>query len=545
MTEQVVVAPLVVALATAVATLVARQRVGVQQAVSLLGGVGYLAAVALLVRRVVPLSAGAEAATLTYQVSDWAAPFGITLVADALSGVMLALAAVVSLAALAFAVSYLDRVGQRVGFHPLFHFMLVGVTGSFLTGDVFNLFVWFEVMLMSSYVLVVFYGGPEHTRAALQYVVLNLLGSAVMLVAIGGLYATTGTLNMADLSRRLADPGAYGIDVAPVLGISALLFAVFALKAGVVPVQFWVPAAYRAAPSPVAAVLAGVVKKVGVYAIIRLYFTVFAAATLPAGLGLPGLAGDSMLAFYGPVLLVLAAGSILLGGVAAVTRDDVDGLLAYSSIGQVGFIVLPLAVAATASSDAVRTLGVAAAVVYAVNHGLAKGTLFLASGAIEDGYGTGRFRDLGGLAGRSPALSAAVLVALLSLVGIPPLSGFFGKLLVFDAAASGTTPLALAVALGGAVLTIAYVTRAWNGAFWGQPPEGTAGVSLSRPLVAAVVALAVVVVLAGVGFDPVARAADAAASAALDRTGYVEAVGPEAVASEAIASEAVGPEVVG
>ncbi|WP_440008603.1 complex I subunit 5 family protein [Halomicrococcus sp. SG-WS-1] len=521
--NQLVVAPLVVALVTAIGTLLVRKLPRLQRGVSLLGGVGYAVAVALLWGEVDPLGA---AETIPYQLSGWPAPYGISIVADPLSAFMLALAATVSLAALVFSVQYVDAFGQRLSYHPLYHFMMVGVTGSFLTGDVFNLFVWFEVMLMSSYVLVVFYSGPEHTRAALHYVVLNLVGSAVMLLAIGGLYSTVGTLNMADLARRLAAPAQYGVDTLPVLGLSALLFAVFALKAGLVPFQFWVPAAYRAAPAPVSAMLAGVVKKVGVYAIVRLYFTVFSALSLQ-GLSLPGLTDPvgvpSALAFFGPVLFVMAAASILVGGLGAVSRADVDGLLAYSSIGQIGFIVLPLAIGATVPD--VRVLAVTAALVYALNHALAKGLLFLVSGSVYSAAGTIQFDELGGLTRENPVLSGTFFVGALSLIGIPPLSGFFGKMLVFDVAGQARATAAVALALVGAMLTIAYLSLAWNRGFWGSK---SLAVRHGNPAtgVAVAVAMAAVVVVVGVGFDPVFRAAEAAANAAIDRQGYVQAVGP-------------------
>jgi multicomponent Na+:H+ antiporter subunit D len=514
---QAPVLPLLVALSTAILALGTRVYPRAQQGVSLVGAVAYGAAVLFLAVRVT-----AEG-RLVYQVSDWAAPFGITLVADALSVLMLGLSAVVTLAALVYSLEFVDRRDQRLAYHPLFHLMVVGVTGAFLTGDIFNLFVWFEVMLMSSYVLVVFYSGPEQTRAALLYTVLNLLGSAVMLLAIGGLYATTGTLNMADMARRLANPAAFGVDPAPVLGLSAVLLTVFALKAGIVPFQFWVPAAYRAAPAPVTAMLAGVVKKVGIYAIVRLYFMVFAAATVPVSL--PGIGGQGFLAFFGPVLFVMAAASIFLGGFAAVSQADLDGLLAYSSIGQIGFVVLPLAVAATIPD--LRALGVAAALVYAVNHGLAKSLLFLVSGAVRTATGTTQFPELGGLSEHDRALSAAFFVGGLALVGIPPLTGFFGKLLVFDVAGRAGSTLGLAAALGGAILTIAYVTRAWNQAFWGRPTDYVIGASRNGVLVSVSVVLAATVVVLGVGFDPLMGAANAAAEAALDLEGYVEAVDPD------------------
>jgi multicomponent Na+:H+ antiporter subunit D len=195
-------------------------------------------------------------------------------------------------------------------------------------------------------------------------------------------------------------------------------------------------------------------------------------------------------------------------------------MLEYASIGQIGYVVLPLATAATANSSTVRSLGIAAAVVYAVSHGLAKSSLFLVSGALRAGGGASRFADLGGIADRDPVLAGAFLVGSLALVGTPPLTGFFGKLLVFDVAGRDGSVLALAVAVAGAVLTIAYVTRAWNATFWGEPVAYE-----RRPaLVAGAVVLAGLVVAVGVGFEPLMRASEAAATAALDRQAYVDAV---------------------
>jgi len=514
--DQLVVAPVLVALVTAVLCLVVRRSLRAQRAVSVLGAFAYAGVVAALADRV--LSAG----VLTYNLGGWPAPAAIVFVADALSAFMLSLAAVLTVPVLIYSVWYVDEFGEKLTFHPLFHFMLVGVSGAFLTGDIFNLFVWFEVMLMASYVLVVFYSGAQHTRAGLRYLVLNLVGSALMLLAIGGLYATTGTLNMADLAMRLGNPGEYGVALAPVLGLSMLLFAVFALKAGAVPFQWWVPATYRAAPAPVTAMLAGVVKKVGVYALIRLYFTVFAAAQLDA-LSLPW--GDTALAYFGPVVLAMATLSIAFGGLAAVGQDRLEDLLAYSSIGQVGFIVLPLSVGAFVPS--VRHLAIVAALVYALNHTLSKGLLFLVAGTIRDATGTTRFDDLGGVARTHPVVAGAFLVGGLGLVGIPPLSGFFGKLLVFQTAADSRSWIALAVALGGALLTIAYVSRAWNRGFWGDPSAAVDRSSVDTRQVAVLVALAAAVVVVGVGFQPVYEFAGHAADAAVDRANYIEAVLPD------------------
>jgi len=524
-----VVAPIVVAIAGVVLAFLVSRWPRVQRATSAATGAVYAGTVATAVWRLV-LGPGAPGAA-AYQLGGHPAPFGITLVLDGLSAFMLVVAAVVGLASITFSVVFVERDNQRVYYHPLFHCLLLGVTGAFLTGDLFNLFVWFEVMLMASYVFVAFYGGARHTAAAVRYLVLNVVGSALMLLGIGGLYAVTGTLNMADMARRLADPAASGIDPAPVVGLSALLLVVFALKAGLVPFQFWVPAAYTTAPLPVTAMLAGVTKKVGVYAIVRLYFTVLAGAAIPVDV--LGVAGDSPLAFLAPVLAVMGVASIVVGGLGAVSRDTLEGTFAYSSVGQVGFIVVPVAIAA-ASTGQLRQIALVAALVYALHHSLAKSLLFLSAAAVSDATGTNRVRDVGGLAGRSPVLAGAFFVGILSLVGLPPLAGFFGKFFVFDvsirwyAAAPGWAPFAVFLSLlAGALLTIVYTTRTWTGCFWGAETPAVDGSVVDGRQLAVLVALAAVVVAVGVGFDPVYRFAETAATAATERGDYVEVVFPD------------------
>jgi multicomponent Na+:H+ antiporter subunit D len=531
--SRLVIAPLLIVVGTAVLTLALGRWPQIQRASSVAGVVGYAGTIFGVVWTFVlaPTAPGAAA----YQVGDWPAPFGITLVLDGLSAFMLTIAAVVGLASILFSVRYVKRENQRVYYHPLFHLLLVGVTGAFLTGDLFNMFVWFEVMLIVSYVFVAFYGTDLATAASFRYLVMNVFGSGLMLLAIGGLYATTGTLNMADMAQRLADPTAYGIDPAPVVGLSALLLAVFALKAGLVPFQFWVPAAYSAAPPPITALFAGVTKKVGMYAVVRLYFTVFSAATVTVDL--PWIAGTSPLVFLAPVLATMGVASILVGGFGAVGHDRLEGTFAYSSIGQVGFIAVPVAVAAAADpvtgdpTGTLRGIAIAAALVFAFHHALAKGLLFLSTAAVEDATGTDRLRDLGGVAGQSPVLAGAVFVGLLSLIGLPPLTGFFGKFLAFDAAIRGlvadpgTLSAVVLVALFiGALLTILYATRVWVDGFWGPETPAVEVATVESGQVAILVALAIAVILVGVGFDPVYRFAETAANAAIDSEAYVDVV---------------------
>ena len=520
--DHLAIAPLLVPLVTATVALLTRRWPAVRTGTALLGGAAYAATVAAVVWSVVlaPDAPGAVA----YQLGGHAAPYGITLVVDALSAFMLVLTAAIAVPALVFSERYLEREDQDVFYYPLYHFLLLGITGSFLTGDLFNLFVWFEVMLMASYVLISFYGGPKHTRATLWFLVLNIVGSAVMLVAIGGLYATTGTLNMADMARRLAAPAAYGVPVEPVVGLAGLLLAVFALKAGLVPFHFWVPSAYTAAPMPATALLAGASKKVGVYAIVRLYFTVFSEA--PVAVDLPGAVGDSPLAFLGPVLLVMAVASIVVGGAGAVQAASLEAIFAYSSVGQVGFITVPVAVAATLSDPTAQRLGVLAGLVFALHHTLTKGMLFLVAGTVRSATTTSRLADLGGMAGRFPVVSGAFFLGSLSLVGIPPLSGFVGKFLAFGTVLRGGAVLGGAALLFGSVLTIAYTMRAWTVAFWGERSSAVYHGERDPVQVGVVVLMAVAVVGVGVGFEAVLRFAEAAATAATDTGTYVEVVAP-------------------
>jgi multicomponent Na+:H+ antiporter subunit D len=536
MTTGLVVAPLLVVLLGGVLTLAVGSWPRLQRWSSVLTSLAYAGAAGVLAWAVVA-EPGAGHETLVYQVGGWPAPHGITLVADALSVFMLVLTAVVAVYAVTFSVLFVDEANQQTHYHPLLQFLLLGATGAFLTGDLFNLFVWFEVMLMASYVFVAFYGNDTHTAAAMRYVVLNIVGSALMLLSIGGLYATVGTLNMAEMARLLATPEA-STATTPVVGLSGLLLVTFALKAGLVPFQFWVPSAYRSAPIPVVAVFAGATKKVGLYAIVRVYFTVFGRAEMT--LDVPVVPTETApLAFLAVVLLAMGVGSILVGGVGAVAQDRLDGLFAYSSIGQVGFIAVPVGLAAATTAPALRHVGILAALVYALHHALTKGLLFLSVGAIRDGVGTTQIAELGGIGQRDPLFAGTFLVGILSLVGIPPLAGFFGKLFAFRAAAdqlafaasggpvpSGVAAGLLVVLVVGACLTIVYATRAWIGCFWGAQSQAVAAGRFERGEIAVLATLAGLVILVGVGFDPVYEFADAAAEAALDVEAYVEAVDP-------------------
>ncbi|MDY7081889.1 MAG: proton-conducting transporter membrane subunit, partial [Halobacteria archaeon] len=276
------------------------------------------------------------------------------------------------------------------------------------------------------------------------------------------------------------------------------------------PFHSWVPEVYPAAPAPVTAVLAGVVKKVGVYGAIR----VFGTLLNPLG------------GFFADVILVIALASTLYGGWGGISRDDILDVLSYSSIAQVGFIFLGVAVGVNPALPAdVRVLGITAALVYSLNHALIKSMLFLIGGSISEIAFTTEFDALGGLAKRAPVVSYSFFVGAIALIGIPPLNGFFGKLLVFDAGARAGSALVVGGALAGAVLTILYLSRTWMRAFWGEEGRATGMVGDSDiTVVIPVVVLVVSIVLMGILFDPVFEYAHGAAEAALDSGAYVDAV---------------------
>ncbi len=337
-----IIAPIVLpALLAPFIVLAARYHIGIQRALSLAG-------VVALVVIATALALQASDGTITlYRLSDWAAPFGIVLVADALSTLMVLLTSVLALFVLLYAIgSGWDNRGRH--FHALFQFQLMGIIGAFLTGDLFNLFVFFEVLLIASYGLMIHAGGNARMRAGVQYVLFNLIGSTLFLFALGAIYAETGTLNMADLAQRVALIGpeeTVGIRVAAVL-----LLLVFAIKAALVPLHFWLPSSYAEAPAPVAALFA-IMTKVGAYAIIRVYTLIF-PPELAATQGLHDL-----------WLLPAALVSVAIGMMGVLAAKKLDRLVAFSVIGSMGMVMVTLSL--------FTPEGIAAALYYIIHSTLA------------------------------------------------------------------------------------------------------------------------------------------------------------------------------
>ena len=416
--------------------LAARYHIGIQRTFSVAGVVALIAIAVGLTVQVF------DGSIILYRLSDWAAPFGIVLVGDRLSIFMVLLTAVLALFVLLYAIgSGWDNRGAH--FHALFQFQLMGIMGAFLTGDLFNLFVFFEVLLIASYGLMIHAGGDARLRAGVQYVLFNLIGSTLFLFALGSIYAETGTLNMADLANRVALIGAddtVGIRVAAVL-----LILVFAIKAAVVPLHFWLPSSYAEAPAPVAALFA-IMTKVGAYATIRVYTMIF-PPDLEATAGLQGI-----------WLLPAALLSVAVGMIGVLAAKRLDRLVAFSVIGSMGMVMIAISL--------FTAEGIAAALYYIVHSTLAAAALFLIVDLVRSGRANLDLTAQQPVPGN--ALTAALFFACaIAVAGLPPLSGFLGKLLVLDAA-FGTDQVVwvYAVVLGSSLLSIVGFSRAGSILFW-------------------------------------------------------------------------------
>ena len=460
-----------------------------------------LAAVALTLLLAAALVwATRDGTVLAVALGDWPAPFGIPFAADGLAATMVAVTAAVALPALLAATDGTDRLGRH--FHPFFQFQLAGLNGAFLTGDLFNLFVFFEVLLIASYALLAHGGGAARSRAGLHYVVLNLAGSLLFLVGLGLLYGTLGTLNIADLAERVAALPAEAVP--PARAAFALLLAVFAFKAALLPLGFWLPHAYGAATAPVAALFA-VLTKVGIYAILRLSTAVFPAADWAAGL-------------LAPWLMPVALATIVAGTI---------GTLAARRLGVMAAHLLLLSTGMLAAAVAEGSPRMLAAMLYYLPHTtLVSAALFLLVGHIAGARGeaTDRIVHAPRPAGWS-AIGAAWLVLATAVTGLPPLSGFLGKVMLLSAAPATAMGAAMWVVLifSGFAGALA-MARAGSVIFWERPDLPPAAPALA-PGAALALALGFVPLLV-LGAAPLSAHAQAVAEQIRARQAYAAAALP-------------------
>ena len=376
-----------------------------------------------------------------------------------LAAIMLAIASIMLLAVLVYAIGQGGSERDRVAFHPVYLVLSAGVCTAFLAGDLFNLYVGFEVLLSASFVLLTIGASEERVRAGISYVMVSMVSSLIFLIGLALIYAATGTLNMAELSLRLHDisGGTRG-------ALFAVLLVAFGIKAAVFPLSAWLPDSYPTAPAPVTAVFAGLLTKVGVYAIIRAHSLLF-----PAG----GL---------NEVLLVAALLTMLIGVLGAIAQSDIKRLLSFTLVSHIGYMVFGIALSSR--------LGMSGAIYYVAHHIVVQTTLFLVVGLIERQAGASTLRRLGGLAAASPLLAFVFMVPALNLGGIPPFSGFIGKVALLEAGSQDGSVLAWLLVGGSVVtslLTLYVVARVWTKAFWrarADAPEGAMADSAPSALLA-------------------------------------------------------------
>jgi multicomponent Na+:H+ antiporter subunit D len=496
--------PVVLPLLGAGLTLVMARRPAAQRLVSLAVLTVVLAvAVALLV---LADRTGAQSVVL----GGWQPPLGIVLVVDRLSALLLVTSAIVTLGVLVYSVGQGTADGDSETpvsiYHPTYLILVAGVANAFLSGDLFNLYVGFEILLVASYVLLTVGGTEARVRAGVTYVIVSLVSSVLFLSAIALVYGATGTVNLAQLAERLPELPA---DTQLLLHIALLLG--FGIKAAVFPLAFWLPDSYPTAPAPVTAVFAGLLTKVGIYAIIRTESLLFPGEALTG------------------VLLVAALLTLIVAILGAIAQNDLKRLLSFTLVSHIGYMVFGIAIGSVA--------GLAAAIFYAVHHITIQTALFLASGLVERRGGTTSGRRLGGLAQVSPLLGVLYFIPAMNLAGIPPLSGFVGKLGLFRAGVAEGGWLVYTVVAAGALtslLTLYAVARVWNVAFWRSPLEAEdpepvlldpspKGV-LPRTMVAATAAMVAVGVLLAVIAGPVWAVSTRAAEDLMDQSAYVATV---------------------
>lgn len=380
-------------------------------------------------------------------VGGWLPPWGIVLVVDRLSALLLVVSAIVLLAVLVFSVGQGLADGDRDTpvsiYYPTYLILATGVFNAFIAGDLFNLYVSFEILLVASYVLITLGGTEPRIRAGVTYIIVSLVSSILFLGAIGMIYAATGTVNIAQLSVRLAELPA---DIQLILHV--MLLIAFAIKAAIFPLSFWLPDSYPTAPAPVTAVFAGLLTKVGVYAIMRTEMIIFP--------------GDELFT----VLLIVAGLTMVVGILGAVAQSDIKRLLSFTLVSHIGYMLFGIGVGTAA--------GLAAATYYVVHHITVQTTLFLAAGLVERQAGTTSINRVGGLLKAAPVIGVLFFIPMLNLGGIPPFSGFLGKLALFEAGAADGSALSWVLIAAGALvslLTLYALARAWNMAFWRDADE--------------------------------------------------------------------------
>ncbi len=436
---------------------------------------------------------------LVVHMGDWPGPFGIVLVADLLGAIMTVLGAVSGFAVAIFSLSSLRPQLEKFGYYPLLHLLLAGCSGAFLTGDIFNLYVWVEVLLVASFALLTLGGERSQMEGAIKYVTLNMVSSVILLIAVGLTYGLFGTLNMADLADKFSQVE----DTRLVTLISILFMVSFAIKSAAFPFFFWLPASYHTPQVAVSALFAGLLTKVGVYALFRMFTLMF----------------DQDTGYTHQMLLWIAGFTMLTGVLGAAAQFEFRRILSFHIISQIGYMIMGLAL--------YTPLAIVGGVFYIMHHIIVKANLFLVSGAVYRITGSYDLKKIGGVYRSHPWLAILFLVPALSLAGMPPLSGFFAKFIVIRAGVEIESWPIVVVALITGLLTLYSMMKIWAEAFWKKPPEPLEPVRHPGAfwvLYVPIAGMALITLCIGIFAQPIFALAMAAAEQMLDPQVYIDAV---------------------
>ncbi len=433
---------------------------------------------------------------LRLDFGGWSPPFGILFVADSFSVLLVLTTCMVTIICLLFAFSSTGKAMENMFFYSFVNFLVAGVNGSFLTGDLFNLYVFFEVMLLASYVLIALGGKKGQLRESIKYVAINILSSWIFLIGIAYLYGTIGTLNMAHLSARIAEVGQ-----TPLLTVISILFMiVFGLKAGLF-LYFWLPGSYGAPPPAVAALFGALLTKVGIYAMFRFFTLIF---------------------YHEPstthTIIGIMAGLTMIGGsIGAVAYKDIRQVVTYNVVIAVGFIFVGLAVATPSAIEG--------SIYYLIHDMFVKALLFLLAGTVILLTGTGNMERMSGLIRNYPSLGWMFFIVMMSLAGVPPLSGFIGKLLVGQGAAESGHYVLLALAFLSSLFVLYSLLRVFLGCFWGETMISEEDeIPLKKGWLVSCGLLVLATIGLGLGAESIAVYVNDAANTLLNPEIYIDAV---------------------
>ncbi len=499
MMQQLILYPLLLQLLLSILLMFFWKKINWQRGISICGSIVHLALSAYVFNYVW------RNGTQIIEAGSWEAPFGIVFVADTLAITLVLLTSIAGLAVSIFSAASIIPDRLKFGYFPIFHFLLLGLIGAFLTGDIFNLYVWFEIIIISSFVLITLGGEKAQLEGAVKYFTLNFLASMIFLTAIAVLYGLTGSLNMADLAGKVA-----AVENRALVEITAVLFLIgFGIKSAVFPLYFWLPASYHTPPSAVSAIFGGLLTKVGVYALIRVFSLIFVEDV-----------------FLDQILLVIGILTLFSGGVGALVQNNVRKVFSYLIICHIGYMVVGLGM--------FTEVAIAGTIFYLIHDITVKTNLFMISGLIFRIKGSNSMRALGGFYSEYPKLSLLIFIPLFSLVGIPPLSGFWPKISLITASFDTGSYWSLAAIIFASFITLVVIAKLWAEVFWKNPGKIPKRIkfdyfhNIKKPrkiqFVVPIVFLSIVSLYIGFGAENIQLLSSRIAEELTDNSQYIEAV---------------------